>query len=251
MNIVLLIGILLGTAASPQAAQQAEEPATLFVRAAGDYDAGEHKKAAQGFQKLIDAGYANSHVLYNAGGAQLRAGNTGLAIAAWLQAQNLAPRDQDITANLSFARTKTTDDIHYPPPSEALRTLFFWHYGMSLGELYVTLLFTNLFLWAFVLIWRLWWQRARWIAVGFLALSLALGSSVLIRESSPTLTAVVTQPTLEAFSGTSVDAVKRFTVHEGAELRFKEKRGEWLRVVLPNNEEGWLRQNGVVQLTLK
>ena len=51
-------------------------------------------------------GQASAAVYFNLGNAWFKAGQFGRAICAWRRAQELAPRDPDVRANLQFARSQ-------------------------------------------------------------------------------------------------------------------------------------------------
>ena len=66
------------------------------------------RKPRAGYQKLIEAGQPSGVLYYNLGNAWFKAGQYGRAIAAYLQAQRLNPRDPNLRFNLRFVREKVT-----------------------------------------------------------------------------------------------------------------------------------------------
>ena len=82
----------------------AAEPAAAFDAANKLYEQGKPAEAAQAFERLAQAGQTSGPLYFNLGNACFKAGQIGRAIAAYRQAELLAPRDPDARANLQFAR---------------------------------------------------------------------------------------------------------------------------------------------------
>ena len=100
----------LALAALPMAAS-AQGPVDLEAMAATNalYEDGRYEQAARSFQQLVDKGYGDPVLYYNLGNAYFKQGDIGRAILNYLRAERLAPRDDDIRANLDFARSQTLD----------------------------------------------------------------------------------------------------------------------------------------------
>ncbi|MEE2775760.1 MAG: tetratricopeptide repeat protein, partial [Acidobacteriota bacterium] len=112
------------------------DPTEAFVRGNTAYESGDYAAAAEAYLRLVeavdDAGWA---VYYNLGNSQLRRGDLGAGIASYLRARRRAPRNQDVVANLAYARRSAKDAISPPEPSAIVRTAFFWHYAFAPDEL--------------------------------------------------------------------------------------------------------------------
>jgi len=99
--------------ASPTAGSPAEEPSALpptttaaqrFEAANAAFAAGRYAEAREGFEQVLREDGASPSVLFNLGNASFRAGRIADAILAYERALLLAPRDQDVRANLRQAR---------------------------------------------------------------------------------------------------------------------------------------------------
>ncbi len=217
-----------------------------FVRANDAYEGGRFEQAVELFQSLVDAGYGDRAVHYNLGNARLRNGELGGAIAAYRRSLDDAPNDPEARANLDFARGQTADQLAPPGPTPLARTLFFWHYGFSrrglqlVGGAAMIVLCAAL---GYGLFRGSEWTR--WVAItAAVPLAAAVGSLV-ISEAAPGEVAVVTAPEVEAYSGTDRASVVRFRLHDGAELVVLETREEWVRIALPEGDQGWLPKASV------
>jgi hypothetical protein len=195
----------------------------------------------------VALGYGSAPVHYNLGNAYLRGGEQGRAIASYLRAQGLAPRDQDVSANLQFARSTITDDVEPPATPALLRTLFFWHFGLSRAELVRAMVIIDVLFFCALGMWlfRRSSEALRWTAGGLLVLLVVFSTSTALRLLRPQRTAVVVAPEVEAYTGTTADSSLRFRLHAGTEARAVDLREGWVRLRLPNGEQGWVPEEHV------
>lgn len=70
------------------------------------YGEGKFAEAAQAYGRILQSGVASANLWFDYGNAEFKAGHLGEAIAAFRQAELLAPRDSEIRANLGFARSQ-------------------------------------------------------------------------------------------------------------------------------------------------
>jgi hypothetical protein len=227
------------------------DPMQTLTRANEAYDAGDFAAAIAGYRALIDGGHEHPLLHYDLGNAYLRHGDLGRAIASYRRASAGAPRDQDVSANLAFARKSARDAVAPPGPPVVWRTVFAWHYVLPRAELWTAVVVLNALLWT-VLALRLWWrsEALTWAAaVTGVLLSVGIGSLVM-HELSPTRVAVVLPREIDARAANQSDSVVRFKLHAGSEVLVRDENGGWLRIVLPSGEQGWIeaKQADVVDL---
>jgi hypothetical protein len=218
------------------------DPGELFVEANRAYEAGLYAAAVEGYLELVKRRMAGAAVHYNLGNALLRDGRLGAAIASYRRAAVLAPREEDLEANLRFARESARDALEPPRPGAVRRTLFFWHYSLSRSETLRLAIAVNLMLFGALslLLRRRHSEPLRWLAAASAIVLVALGGSLLVRWLLPLRVAIVLPAEVEVHSGTDRDTVVRFRLHAGTEVRTVEERGDWVRIVLPDGEQGWL-----------
>ena len=48
---------------------------------------------------------------------------------------------------------------------------------------------------------------------------------------------------IPAHSAPDTESVTRFKLHAGSELRLRERRDGWLRIALPEGEQGWIQDD--------
>jgi Tetratricopeptide repeat len=230
------------TPSTPGAAAPAVETGELFLQANSAYEAGDYPRAVRAYEELLSRGVVDGHLYYDLGNAYLRNGELGRAVAAYRRSRALLPRDQDVAANLAFARKSTQDALAPPEPSPIATTLFFWHYGLSRSECLRLVVVANALLWL-TLAARLFRRRSevlRWTSWALIVVVVATGASLAVRTLAPRRVAVIVPQEIDAHAGTRADTVVRFKLHAGTEVAVAGERDGWLRIALPDGQQGWI-----------
>ncbi len=116
LTILLVAGAL--TAAGPSWAQDAAgsldaapgvDPARLLAEGNIAYTDGDLDLAVRLYRQAVTLGADDARLHFNLGNALARRGELGRAIASYLRAQRLAPRDGDTRTNLAWVRSHTRD----------------------------------------------------------------------------------------------------------------------------------------------
>jgi hypothetical protein len=121
------------------------------------------------------------------------------------------------------------------------RTLFAWHYALAPIEVWLAAGMLNVVFWGLLAL-RL-WRRSEvlsWLTVISGVLLLASVGSLAQHHFAPWRVAVVVPREVDARSGLHQDTVVRFKLHAGSEVRVREEREGWLRIVLPTGDQGWI-----------
>jgi len=218
------------------------DAAEVFVNANGAYEAGDYEQAIAGYTALLQHGYCSGVILYNLGNAYLRNGELGRAIASYRRSQVLEPRNEDLLANLAFARKTAKDALTPPQPSAVSAILFFWHYDLSPSELALAALVLNLLFWLAMgaALLRRGSEALRWIRAVLLILLLACLTSLVVHLFVPQRLAVIIPQEVNVRTGPSEEAVVHFKLHAGSEVSVKDERDGWFRVALPDGQQGWV-----------
>ena len=247
--------LLLARAATPAAGDAAE----AMHGASALYEAGQFAQAAQVYEQLVDQGYVDSALFYNLGNAYYKQGDPGRAIINYRRAQQLAPRDPDIKANLALARAQTVDRVEVADDGGLLSQLGeAMHSWFALNELAMAALGVWV-LFVFLLIltgtakagsrWRKGLQYSLVVVAVVLVVSvLALGSFLSVGSGESE--GVIVAPVVDVTSGPGAQYVTAFSLHNGAEVNLLETRGSWVRLALPGGElEGWVPRTAVEAVT--
>ena len=210
-----------------------------FAAANKFYAEGKFSDAANAYEKILLAGAQSPSLLFNAGNAQFKTGHLGKAIAAYRQAELLAPRDAELRANLAFVRNQVQ--------GATLRESSWqkWVGALTLNE---GAILTAAFFWTMLAFLAL-----RQINPAFtpklrtatrLAVALTVFSGAILGLQAANhftaSVAVVTASDATARSGPFDDAQSVFTARDGAELKVLDRHDDWVQVANGAGKIGWL-----------
>ncbi|MEZ6083711.1 MAG: SH3 domain-containing protein [Phycisphaerae bacterium] len=214
----------------------------------GDSHRGLFRKAADGFEALLADGVSNGYLHYNLANAYLQMDDLGKAILHYRRGERLIGADEQLRANLNFARSLRRNRIESTGGKAIWETVFFWHYETSTKvRLIVGLL-------AYAGFWLLLTLRVFRKGAGSMPLIclfalfwVAAGTSVAVEtwNRSHILEGVTVQNdiTVRKGNGEASAAAFRETLHEGVEFTILEERTGWYRIELPDGNTGWIRQS--------
>ncbi len=224
----------------------------LALAPAGDYNQGnrlyagkDYAGAAEAYRRALAPG-PSAAASYNLGNALFKSGQVGRAIVQYRRAYHLAPRDGDIRANLAFARGYRADKV-LTVEGPVLRLLDEAFHLLSARE--ASLLAAVACLLAALAL-SLWIVR-RWRPAAVAAVVLAVVSlfgfvtqRVWIAEMDAR-PAVVVVPEVDVLAGPDPASRQILLVHDGTEVRVRERRGDYLLVQLPGGSGGWMPERAV------
>jgi tetratricopeptide (TPR) repeat protein len=222
----------------------AADAASDFSAANELYARGKFAEAAAAYEKIIQANGRSTALLFNWGNAEFKAGHLGRAIVAYRQAQQLAPRDPELRANLTFVRNQVQGATEHESSWEN------WIGSLSLNEGAVL---TAIFFWvlfALLIVRQIRPALApklrnatRWAVILTIISGAALTLHAANHFASPV--AVVTVAEATARSGPFDDAQNTFTVRDGAEMRVLNQHDEWVQVADGGGKIGWFSRKQV------
>jgi len=213
----------------------------------GDYD-----KAAAEYEKILRAGYHSAELYYNLGNTYFREGQLGRAIANYLRARRLAPRDDDIRANLQFARQYTIDKIEITGETILLEYVNRFFDSFSLNEIAATAGFLYLLTAALILvrfIYR-WYRVPTPIFITVLVLFIIAGIFAAAKVDRDVLTrkGVVLANQAEVKSGPGENFKSKFTAHAGLTFDIEREEAGYYWVNFENRLKGWLRKQAATEI---
>ncbi|HWH67977.1 MAG TPA: tetratricopeptide repeat protein [Candidatus Sulfotelmatobacter sp.] len=218
---------------------------TAFDAANKLYDQGRFSDAAAAYEKLLQSGRASAALYFNLGNAAFKCGQIGRAIAAYRQAEYLAPRDPDVRANLQFARNQIQGPTLTPNVWQR------WLGKLSLNEW--TWLTASVFWWLLLVLILQQWRptltsRLRAPILILVAVTVLLGFCLgsALFQTRGTRTAVVIAREAVVRRGPLDESQIAFTVRDGAELRILDQKDDWLQVSTDLRRTGWLRRDQVL-----
>ena len=224
----------------------AADVADDFAAANKLYAEGKFTGSASAYEKMLQAGAQSPALLFNAANAEYKAGNLGKAIANYGRAEQLAPHDAEIRANLAFVRNQVQGATVRPSYSQTWLGQFSLNEWTVLAVVAFWLFFAVL---AFrqirpALAGRL--RSATWVLAGltfFFGAGLGLQAMNHSRQ-----TAIVLSDGTAARSGPFDEAQSTFTLHDGAELTVVDHHENWVQVADASGKTGWLSAKQVALL---
>ena len=233
---------------------RAEPAASAFDQANKLYEQGKYAEAAAGYEAMIQASAKLPTLYFNLGNACFKAGRKGRAIAAYRQAQILAPRDPSLRFNLQFARNSVAgrDTV---PGTRWQR----WLATLTLNE-WTTLAAGAFWLWFLLLALREYrrpWRKplsGYTATAGLAAVLLAgcLGAAAF--EQANTRSAVVIVPEAIVRYGPLEESQVFYQLRDGMEVSVLDEKQisgneAWLQIQDDAHRVGWLKRDQVIMLS--
>ncbi len=248
------------------------ELARLYRQGVRRFDAGDWAGAEAAWDSLVSMGVRSADVWYDIGCAAFKRGDLGRAILAWERARRLAPRDDDVRANLALARTLLADQQLVVRRGRIRRALTWVPDHLSDAEMHRL---ADAFLvlacaLGVLLAWRRrpgvqrFWRRVSMLSPGRLfglgvtgdlvlatsvaaALFVLTETTVTLRERAEAARrdAVVVVDEAPAYAAPDAGSTHQFDLHAGTRVRLGRRRGAWVEVRLPGDLSGWIRLDAV------
>jgi len=237
-----------GVAVARSAAVSAFAEANVLYRA-GDYDA-----ARAAYLEITEMGLIDYRLFYNFGNACFKSNRIGEAIVWYERAQRLKPRDEDVRANLRFARHIKKDRQPSVDDKAVWRGLSRLYMYPTEDELCVAFLLLSLILFG-VAVWRLrhdldtgrTWRRLFRLSCALTVVAgVYLGARIYQLESA--IDAVITVEQAKARSGPDPEQTVNFIVHEGTTVHVERLEGDWSLVRLPSGLGGWVSSADLTEI---
>jgi tetratricopeptide (TPR) repeat protein len=229
---------------------RAADSAGEFETANKLYEDGRYADALAAYNHLLETGGASEALLFNRGNTLFKLGQLGRAIESYRLAQQLAPRDPDLRANLQYIRTRARGGAPWQYPRWRR-----WLESLSLNEwtaltavaLWVLFLLLALVQWRRELGTRL---RPAILASAVAALLLGIGLGIDLNANYFTQSAIVTAGETDVRNGPFEEAPSLFKLRDGAELTVLDRKDNWLQVTDSADRIGWVKLDQVLLFNL-
>ncbi len=230
----------------------ASDTETSFFAGNHAYADGRYADAVERYSDALAAGSESGALHFNLGNAYFKQGDGAAALASYLRARRLLPRDPDVAANLSFAE----ESLELGGDDDPLwqRILFPIAYRATAAEL--------------AAVWTaLWWllcaalaatialprtrDSLRWPIRIVAVLALVVLANLLFRSDRLELTrdALVTAAHGAAVRfEPSADGTEHFEAPAGTRLEVDDQRDGWSRVSRRDGRRGWVESDSIVRL---
>lgn len=244
----ILCGLLLAAAPvlAADSVETREDPGDVFQQANQAYEAGDWNRAENLYLDLFHQGFAGASLFYNLGNTAYRKGNRGAAILWFERAKRESPRDADVQANLTLARShlKSAGESFL----EKLVTLF------TSTELGVAV---TVFLWIFCLLAGA--LALDWVRPTALIQTFVWSAGILLILTGAYLGfhlhwvrkdwAIVLSAPGEVRNGPGRDYAVGFTIPEGTKVLVLNKRTTWIQIGAPQEGlKGWIPSGDIEEI---
>lgn len=205
--------------------EKPDEAQPLFVEAALQFESGER--------------------FLNAGNSWFFAGENGRALANYRAAERRAPFDRQLHDSIEFLRANRADA--FPPPATptgklaaAWNRYCTWTPSLRIGSFVLAYLIA----WAVFLAAQLTGRRAHRVVWVVLLAAVIVPLASLAQSSFRHAEGVVIEDAVARLGpGYAYDPAFEEPLHQATEFTWMETRRGWVRVRLPDDAEGWLRES--------
>lgn len=225
---------------------------SLFDAANEAYKQKKYENAVELYSDLISAGYQSASLYYNLGNAYFKNNQLSKSILWYERALRLDPSNEDIIHNIAFANRQIVDEMDVLPEFFLKSWIKSFYNIMSSTGWAITSLVFSLCFFPFLAFLLLTSHAKRRVIMFFCAiitavLMLTSISFALIQKNNSIRKdeAVVTHLSVTVKSMPDQAGTDLFTVHEGLKVTIIDKVGDWIEVLFPNGNKGWIRQTSV------
>ncbi|MET6999294.1 tetratricopeptide repeat protein [Chitinophaga defluvii] len=235
---------------------QAQQPGPQqqFEQANNLYAQNKFSDAAAAYQRLIDAGYKQPSLYFNAGNAYYKTNRTGMAVFSYEKALQFAPGNASIEHNLALANQKVVGYL------QELPMVFFQRWWIQLEHFHSTngwAIGTIVFFWllmAGIIAFRVWpqgknkWFRWATTAAGvFFAFYLTMAISTYIIDNNHH-TGIIMNSGIKAKAAPDDNSKDAFEVQEGMKVQIANTTKEYCKIQLADGKTGWVPCNNIKAL---
>ena len=223
---------------------QARGNSVLWKEAESYFDRGDYERALTTYNSILasQGSDLNGYLLYNLGNTYYRLGKIGEAMASFLAARKLLPRNPDIQANLKFLSSRITDKLSYNEKPSLWSYLKFWQNSFTSKELYycfVFFIFFSFLLLSVYILKRKYLYCLNSAKIFFLisVFSLSLFSVSYFSESH---WAAVKLDRVKVLSGPGNLNTSVFELHKAAPLKILKEKNRYFLIEISDGKKGWV-----------
>ena len=236
------------------AAEDSQDPRSLFYKANSLYEQREYEKASQVYAKILDIDAESGPLYFNIGNTFFKMGKIGYAILAYKKAQRLMPGDSDLKSNLVYAESLTEDSALQALPQNRIAWLFkfpFREYSLNTVSIILIVLYLMLIAMLLMGIINSVFKRRMTILfypvlLGFL---LTLGAfSIRYYDEEVLSHGVVIAKEAECKYEPIDKSNNYFTLKEGQEILVLKTRSGWRRIRRLDGKLAWVKSDAVEEI---
>lgn len=221
----------------------------LFEQGKQQYKSDKYQEAINNWMRIVKAGEHSSALYYNIANAHYKLNSIGPSIYYYEKALQLAPNDNEILNNLSFAQNATVDAIEPLP-----KTIFAkWDATLSSwltfnGWAWVTVISAMLFaLLLLMYYFSVYTTKKRLSFVGAILsfIIILIGLTMSFRNYNKQVKdqpAIIFAESSNIKSDPSLKSETSFILHEGTKVQIIAEDEDWYRIIIADGKDGWIHQ---------
>jgi tetratricopeptide (TPR) repeat protein len=224
----------------------------LFQEGNNAYQSNSYIVAIQKYEDILRGGQASAETYHNLGNAYAKQGQIGWAVLNFERGLRLRSNDPQILKSLQFVRRQIVEDV---PQVETFFLLRWWRALGSALSATVWSIFGLILAWisaASLVLWLISSERRlkiRGFSVGLAlaplaALLLGLGWQQMTVETAQRH-AIIIAKEIKLRTSPDENAPELRNLHEGIKIEILEKNNLFIKIRLPNAEEGWIDGRGL------
>lgn len=226
-----------------------------FIKGSDLYNQEKYQESIDTYKTILDAGQESASLYYNLANANYKLSNIGASIYYYEKALQLAPNDEDIKNNLTFAKNATIDAIDVIPEGFVSRTLRnFMEMFTFDGWAWISVICIVLFVLLFILYYvaqvsskkRLFFVGS-WLVLflGVLGIFFAFKQYNFLQNNQYAIifakeTVIKSEPNLRS--------EEVFELHEGTKVKITETVNNWKKIKLSDGKIGWIPASDLKEL---
>ncbi len=219
------------------------------------YEAGDYEFAAKSYKVLLERDYTSADLHYNYANSLFKTNRIALAILHYEKAVKLNPNAEEAAYNLKIASERTVDKI------ETITELFIYRWWNAIYNLFsadnwakIMIVFLIIALIGFgmykipenVAVRKFGFTLfSSGILIGIICWGLAASQKNYANSATH---AVIMSSTVDILSAPSSGSSQLFVLHEGTKVKIKDETEEWLKVSLPNGNQGWIAKAALAEI---
>ena len=242
------IGVVISVVVVLSSVVSATAPEDLFKQGNEYYSQRQYDSALVEYHEVEQQGLESAALFFNMGNAYFRNGDIGNAMVYYLRAQRMAPDDDDIAANLEYARRYTTiqmEGVKLNPISTFFEELV-GPYQLNtlawISSIFFILLFALLIM-RYGLVIRTAVVRTGIIVSLIFLLTASLLTTVKYNFDYLTRRGVIVAEQCVVRTGPSLQSDKELDAAPGLVVEILDESGDWYNVLFENKRRGWVRKD--------
>lgn len=228
---------------------------TLFEQGNTLYNKGKYALAIEKYEAILETGNHSEGVYFNLGNAHYKLNHIAPSIYYYEKALQLAPNDQDIKNNLSFAKNMTIDAIEVIPVSgfsKLLKSIT----GVMSFDSWAKLAVGSVIMFAIIfLIYYFTYSTLKkriafitsniFLFLAAIALVIAFHKYNVDKKDKPAI--IFAQETVIK-SEPNNRSQELFRLHEGTKVQILDTVSQWKEIKLADGKTGWIQNEDIKKL---